>query len=61
MSQNPRYRLSTKIEAVGLHVMLSGKAPRDGNGFCVISTMIFFSFLILQMFEMGEGGCYHVV
>ncbi len=44
MSQNPRHRLRTKIEAVGSHVMLSGKAPQDSDGFCAISIMIFFDF-----------------
>lgn len=42
MSQNPRYRLRTKIEVVGSHITLSGKAPQDAVGFRAISTMIFF-------------------
>lgn len=44
MSQNPRYRLRTKIEAVGSHITLSGKAPQDVVDFRAISTMIFFFF-----------------
>lgn len=44
MSQNPRYRLRTKIEAVASHITLSGKAPQDAVAFHAISTMIFFLF-----------------
>lgn len=42
MSQIPRYRLRTKIEAVRSNVMLSGKAPQDADGFCATSTVNFF-------------------
>lgn len=54
MSQKPRYRLRMKIEAVGTHVTLNGKAPQDADGFCAISTMIFF--FSLQIFEIEETG-----
>lgn len=50
MSQNPRYRLRTKIEAVGSHITLSGKAPQDAVGFRAVSAMI------LQIFEMEKVG-----
>lgn len=58
MSQNPRYRLRTKIEAVGSHVMLSGKAPQDASGLWAISTMNFFDFANLWN---RRHGCWRVV